>query len=265
MSSNIIKSYAIRYEPKDKMTIDHRDKDEELQARRISRLSLNQDDDGFTQGIAAAVVEPVIDEQEQQKKAAEIVEKAKKEAAAIIESAKQEARRLEQEARESGKKAGYEEGMKSAQAEIRQIKENLAKQQEMQQAEYKRLLESIEGETAELVISLLTKLTGIMAEDKKDVILYLVEKALGSENGNGFANGNGGGSCMIRVSNEDYDILAEKKDYIEGIVKREIQIVADGQLGKNQCLIETENRLIDCSLDVQLNNLVTDLKLLSGI
>ena len=33
-------------------------------------------------------------------------------------------------------------------------------------------------------------------------------------------------------------------------------------LEKNQCIIDTENQIVDCSVDVQLDNLINDLKLL---
>jgi len=108
-----------------------------------------------------------------------------------------------------------------------------------------------------LIISLITKLTGIFIEDKSDIILYLVEKAL--EDNNTVED------YTIRVSKEDIDVLSSKKETIEGIVGREIQILVEPQLGKNGCLIETESKVIDCSLDVQLTNLITDLKLLSSI
>ena len=137
------------------------------------------------------------------------------------------------------------------------MKDNLLKQQEIQQKEYKQLLGGIEGHVAELLMSLITKLTGILAEDKTEIILYLVRKAL--------ENDDSGEDFTIRVSSEDFNTLSDKKEYIEGIINSEIQIVVDAQLGKNQCFIESENRLIDCSLDVQLDNLITDLKLLSSV
>lgn len=255
--SNIIKSYTIRYEPKAKMTIDYKDRDEELQTKRKSKLSLLQSNEGFEEGISAVVVDPIGSDEEQMKRADEIIEKAKKEAAAIIEAAKKEAQRIEDDARERGKKLGYEEGLNTGRAEIQHMKDNLLKQQEIQQKEYKQLLGGIEGHVAELLMSLITKLTGILAEDKTEIILYLVRKAL--------ENDDSGEDFTIRVSSEDFNTLSDNKEYIEGIINRKIQIVVDAQLGKNQCFIESENRLIDCSLDVQLDNLITDLKLLSSV
>ncbi|TAH67485.1 MAG: hypothetical protein EWM47_09065 [Anaerolineaceae bacterium] len=255
--SNVIKSYTVRYETKGKMTLDYKDRDEELQAKRLCKLPLPQIEDGFEEGLQAVVVDPLISNEEEKKKAGAIILNAEKEAAAILEAAKEEAERLIDDAREKAKKQGYEEGISSGTNEIKQLKNKLLKQQEMQKIEYQEILAGIEGQVAELMISMITKLTGIFVEDKNDIILYLVKKAL--------TDGDSAENYTIRVSREDIDLLSSKKEYIEGIIGRDIQIAVDPQLTKNQCLIETDNKVIDCSLDVQLNNLITDIKLLSRV
>lgn len=255
--SNVIKSYTIRYEPKSKMTIDYKDRDEELQAKRISKLPVSQLEGDFEEGLQAVVVDPIVSKEEQEKKAAEIIEKAKKEAANILETAKKEAQRLKEDTVERAKKQGYEDGIKNGQKEIEEIKGDLLEEQKLQKEEYQKILTGIEGQVAELIISLVTKLTGVFVEDKTDIILYLVENAL--------TNADNKEDYTIKVSREDADVLSSKKEYIEGIVGRDIQIIVDPELTMNQCLIESESRVIDCSLDVQLSNLITDLKLLSSI
>lgn len=255
--SNVIKSYTIRYEPTQKKTIDYKDRDEELLVKRNSKLSLPQEEEGFKEGLQAAVVETTIDDKEEKKRASITIEKAQKEAEAILVAAKAEAKRLEQKAIEEGKKLGYEEGIANSNAEIQQMKNNIIKQEEIQKEEYKKIIAGIEGQVAELLMSLITKITGIIIEDKADVILYLIENAL--------LNNDKADSYTIFVSKEDYDFLMNKKEYIEGIIDQKIQITIDAQLGKNQCLIETERKVINCSLDAQINNLITDLKLLSGV
>ena len=44
-----------------------------------------------------------------------------------------------------------------------------------------------------------------------------------------------------------------------------VEIVIDSKLEKSQCFIETDTSVIECSLDVQLENLITDLRFLAGI
>ncbi|NLO10762.1 MAG: hypothetical protein GX129_12975 [Clostridiales bacterium] len=255
--SNVIKSYTIRYEPKGKITIDYKDRDQELQEKRISKLPVSQLEDGFEEGLKAVVIDPIVSEEEQRKKAGAIIENANIEAVGILDAAKEEARKLKEDAIEKAKKQGYEDGIKKGNLEIQEIKNNLLEQKKLQTEEYQKMLRGIEGQASDVIISLITKLTGIFVEEKTEIILYLVEKALRDEDGSD--------NYTIRVSKDDFELLSSKKTYIEGVVGRDIQIAVDGQLTKNQCLIETEDRIINCSLDVQLNNLILDLKLLSSV
>lgn len=255
--SNVIKSYTIRYKPEGKMTIDYKDRDEELQAKRNSKLPLPQLEEGFEEGLKAVVVDPIVTEEEQMKRAGAIIEKAKKEAAKILEDAKEEAQTLKANTIEEARTQGYEEGKKKGSTEIEQIKRSLLEQKEVLKKEYDEMLVQTSQQVTELMISLISKLTGIFVEDKTDIILYLVEKALLDDESMD--------DYTIRVSREDLDVLSSKKEYIEGIIGKDVQILVDTGLNKNQCLIETENKVINCSLDVQLSNLITDLKLLSSI
>jgi flagellar assembly protein FliH len=239
------------------MTIDYKNRDQELQEKRMCMLPIPQLEEGFEEGLKAFVVDPIISEEEQRKKAGAIVDNANNEATGILDAAKKEARKLKEDTLERARKQGYEEGLEKGNLEIEQIKKDLLGQQKLQEEEYQKLLKGMEGHVSEVIISLITKLTGILVEDKTEIILYLVEKALREDDR--------AENYTLRVSREDFELLSTKKTYIEEIVGRDIQISVYGQLTKNQCLIETENKVINCSLDVQLNNLIRDLKLLSSV
>lgn len=253
----MIKANSIRYESDSKITIDYKARDEELQTKRNSKVLQPQTSEEFTEGLQAVVVDSIVSEEDQRKKAEMIVENAKAEATKILEAAKDKTLQLKETAINSGIQQGYEEGIRKANLEIELIKKKLLDQEMHQKKEYQDLLAGIEGQVAEMIASLITRLTGILVEDKEDIILYLVEKTFGDVDGIE--------DCTIRVSKEDYDILLSKKDYIKEKTGNNIQITIDPLLAKNQCMIETESKIIDCSLDVQMNNLITDLKLLSAI
>lgn len=255
--SNIIKSYSIQYEPNSKITIDYKDKYEEIQAKLLNKTAKPHIDEEFHLGLEAEVVDAISIEDEQREKAEAIVDKAKKQAADILEEAKVEASKLKETTLREAMTKGYEDGINKGNQEIEQIKSKLKESERQQKAEYQSMLEGVEGQVSEIIASLITKLTGILVEDKMDIINYLVEKTL--------LKNNELESYTIRVSDEDFNALSSKKKHIEEIVGKEIQIISDTALSKNQCLIETENKIIDCSLDVQLNNLITDIRMLSSL
>ena len=53
-------------------------------------------------------------------------------------------------------------------------------------------------------------------------------------------------------------------DGSEGMKGNVVEVVEDPVLARAQCTIETDTRIFDCSLDVQLKNLISNIKLLSG-
>ena len=94
-------------------------------------------------------------------------------------------------------------------------------------------------------------------DDKKDVILHLINQQINNvEKSNNY---------VIRVSKEDYDLVNNKKQMLAEYIGEEssIEIVETDTLSRNKCLIETDNSVIDCSIDTQIKNLITDLRMLS--
>lgn len=199
----------------------------------------------------------------------EAKKKIEEESAVIIAQAKDEVKRLMQqavvdaEARkmeifENAQKDGYAAGMEAAQAEINEKMQALEEQDARRLAEYEKQVQNLEPAFVNVVISLVQKLTGIEAEDNKEIIFHLLHQAM--------LNQTSSSSYIIRVSKSDYEFVSSKKDTIMSHMKKNavVEIIEDHLLEKNQCLIETESRIIDCSLDVQLRNLIKDLRLLSG-
>jgi flagellar assembly protein FliH len=101
------------------------------------------------------------------------------------------------------------------------------------------------------------KLTGVVLSDRKDIMTHVVASCLEEiERSKVY---------LIHASKEDFPDLQEKKEELEEKVgeEAEIKIVEDASLGKNQCLIESDTSIYDSSLDLQLERLCEDLKILS--
>jgi flagellar assembly protein FliH len=142
-------------------------------------------------------------------------------------------------------------------AEVQEKQNQLNQLIDKQQQDYLDQMKDLEPKFAEALALLVKSLTGVVAEDKHDIICYLIHKAI--------LNADSSKYYIIRTSKEDYESAMSKKVELETMVKEgtSIEIVLDKDLEKNQCLIETDTIIIDCSLDVQLNNLIQDIKLLS--
>ncbi len=260
--SNMIKAYSIRYEGDAKKTIDtHFRIDKELEERRSKALkvTLSQEDGEFVEGLNAVVVEALPTKEDINEKASVIISEAKIEAQIILEDAKKEAERIKNEAYAEASKKGYGDGLLKNQKEINQLKTDYEEKARRLKKEYEEMAASLEPEMADITARLVEKLTGVVIEDREEVILYLIDKTL--------KNLDKCNEYTVRVSKEDFEFVSMRKNLLLGAIGREVPlyIVEDANLTKNQCMIETELKVINCSLDVQLNNLIMDLKLIAGI
>lgn len=254
--SNVIKSYTVRYEDAKKTIDNHLKKDADILFRRSLMVEKPTVVEGFVEGIQAVVVEA---EEPCSEKAEKLLASAHEEANLILEQAKHEAEQIKANALAQGKKLGYEEGIRMAQLDLDNKRMELEAQRQNLQSEYARMQKELEPSMAFLMVNLIEKITGVVVEEQKDVILHLIER--------GFEGLDKVDDITIKVSAEDFDMVAAKQDYLLNSIGRNIQlkVLVDNSLCGNQAKIETENKIIDCSLDVQLENLIKDIKLLGRV
>lgn len=186
--------------------------------------------------------------------AGQIIEQAQREAEEILEQARVAGEFEKNKVIEEGRKLGYQEGLIKANEELSKQRAALEEREQELEAHYQQLIADLEPDFVELVIELVNKLTGVFAE--RDIVLFLMERAIGKI-----------GKCKemkIKVSQDDIESVNASKDNLLNIIGSQCQfeVLADVGLQKNQCVIETENQIVDCSLDVQLDSLIEDLKLL---
>lgn len=206
------------------------------------------------QKISKEISQELLEETEAETR--QILEDARAEAEQIVAQAREEYDAIRSEAEEQGREEGRQQGLAEAETTLQEMTAR-------QQAEYEgRLKELAEQERqmepffADLTVNLIEKITGILCQDKKDTILYLIERAV--------HNLERPKQINLRVSKEDMANVsmhkAGLKEAAEGV--EEFDIVEDSSLTANQCIIETENKIIDCSLDVQLQSLRDQIRML---
>lgn len=257
---NMIKAYTVRYDEQIIKTIDtHLRIDREIETQKKLLNPVTEPSSEFIEGLKALVIDIPPSEEETTEKTSKILEDANCEAKNIIAQAKKDAEQIKNDAIVSGQKKGYDEGIQQGKKEIQKTKSEYEEKTRQLRKEYESMAIALEPQMAEIIASLVEKITGIIVGDREEVILYLVDKALKKMDKSD--------EYTIKVSKDDYEYISMRKNLLLGAIGREVPlyITEDSNLRKNQCLIETELRVINCSLDVQLNNLLTDLKLISGI
>lgn len=277
-SHNIYKFNQIVLQDSETRVIDSN----ERMAEKIAELSKNlqetmEENDGeffteeFTDGIEAVRVsqllddegsnvikEPVYDGPSPQ----ELLDEAREQADAMLEQAKEEAEALKnhayEEALAKGREKGYADGLQEAEALKEELRREYQEKEEQLTRYYQNKLEELEPSLVDALTDVYEHIFHVNFSDNRDVIIHLLKNTLQKMEGSG--------EYLIHVSKDDMAFVSmQKNDLLEagGVVSANFDIIEDVTLKKNQCLIETENGIFDCSLGVELKELKKQLLLLS--
>lgn len=266
--SNLIKSVYFNVQEDDSCVINSNKKLDEILPEQPAALAENGEGTPeyipFSSGLQILDVEHLVDENLQKVEETapddynkKTIEEAQKLADEIIGEAEQSADDIRERAYEEGKSQGLSEGMAQADeyfaAKKREAQEMLAQARE----EIEKQQEELEPVFIDILIALIYKISGVVLKDRKEVLIYLMDRAL---RGLGAPE-----KVRIRISGEDMLRVNAAKSTLKKAVAEgvDFDIVEESTLTKNQCIIETEDKMMDCSLDVQLKSLEEQLKLLT--
>ncbi|MFP4697245.1 MAG: FliH/SctL family protein [Eubacteriales bacterium] len=209
--------------------------------------------------------ESKVKEQEDKKKMDDVYSNIKdkqEEAKELLEKAKKEAEDEKKKGFDIGEKAGYEKGYKKGYKEGKQqaeaLKKDIEAKKQQQDNYYQELIDQLEPKFSKVVIKLVEKLTGVLIEEKEDIIIYLINEAIRSTEITK--------EYTINVSDEEYEYVIEHQEDILNInnPKINIDIISNSKLKKGQCFIESEYGIVDSSIDTQLSELISNIKLLAN-
>ena len=268
--SNLFKFGSTVIKNDDKMVIDSNKILEQILAQQkqhnnYAQKAAEPDADGFVCGLDAATVEQLIGDpeisEEEKALSSQIIDDAKAQAQSILDDARAQAEQIMAQARDEGYSVGMENASADTERQLAEksaaLEKEYADRKAALQAEYDDMKAHMEPELADAILEVISKVTGIIAEDKKDIILHLVNSVM--------SNTEMSREFTIRVSDEDYKYLENNRELIYGAASSEysVEICKDPKMTRNQCIIETDAGVFDCSLDIQLENLIQEIKILS--
>ena len=184
------------------------------------------------------------------------------EAQAEIEEMRKEAEKnisfLKKRSMEEGKKQGYEEGRCQAMAELETAKRELVRQAEALEQEYQQLIDELEPKFIQTLTGIYEEIFHVDLKGYKGILMHAI--------GNTIRQIEGSKDFLIHVNRNDYEVLLEQKEVLlKGLPTQgvSIELVSDATLHENECVIEANSGIYDCSLGVQLEELTRKLRLLS--
>ncbi len=216
----------------------------------------------FSEGLMGLQLETVpemeIDYVERAKEQAEqIMSKATADAETILKKAVQEAENLKERARKEAEDQGYAKGMERVQALEAQMRAQLDQMREEQEQAYADRLYTMEPELMDAVIEVFDQVLHTDFADHREILLYLIRRTV--------RHIKNSREYRIFVSSLDYADVASRKEEIMEKIGGEVtlDIIMDESMQSGQCTIDTDEGLFECGLNVQLSNLIKDLKALS--
>ncbi len=205
---------------------------------------------------------PQINLEEIQAQIDEQLRMADEQAQQIIAEAQAQADELRHHAMEEGRQAGYDEGYQQGAQEAEQLKADAAAEIEEQKnkldADFKQLVNSVEPDMVDALTSIYEHVFNVEFRENKAIILHLIKTTLGKMES--------GTDIIVHVSSDDYDMVYDEKPALEeamGSPNSTLELIEDPLLKENECIIESEGGVFDCSLGVELAELSRKLKLLS--
>lgn len=239
----------------------------EEQARAL--LKKEEDSDGFRAGIAGTDggVEPRegeesagggVDPEEYvnaaREQAQQLLAEARIRADQLIAEAQSQIARDRETAAAEGRENGYAQGMEEAERHLATEKDRLEQQERAMWEELQRQKEELEPQLVQVVTELVEQVFHIQFHDKEEILLYLVRNTLESVDG--------GRNFIIKAGMERARYLEEHRQEILDCLGRGVtlDIIGEHSMGEGDCIIETDHGLFECGPDVQLENLMKDIR-----
>ncbi len=205
---------------------------------------------------------PQINLEEIQAQIDEQIRMAEEEAKQIVDDANSQAEQIKNQAMEEGRNAGYQEGIQQASEEIERMKAEaeaeIEEERAKQQADFQQLVASIEPDMVDTLTQIYEHIFNVEFRENKDIVLHLIRTTLGKmENGT---------DIILHISSDDYDLVSDEKQNLEEAMaspNSTLEIIEDPTLKENECIIESEGGVFDCSLGIELAEVSRKLKLLA--
>lgn len=186
------------------------------------------------------------------------LQQANEQAQMIINDAQNQADEIRAGAVEKGHQEGYDAGYQEGLAAVESLKADIEAQRDGLEKEYQMLVDELEPEMVDVLTQIYEHVFDVKFREDKSIILHLLKNTLSRiEPGN---------DLIVHVSSDDYDNVMDEKETLNACItspNTTMEIIEDSLLKENECMIESDSGVFDCSLGVELSELSRKLRLLS--
>ena len=210
------------------------------------------------QSMLESVPDPQFDMEAMQAEIDLKLQQAQEQADMIINNAHAQAQELMQMAQQQGHQEGYDAGYQEGVAAAQALQADFEQQKEDLEKQYQQIVDELEPEMVDILTQIYEHVFNIELREDKGIILHLLKTTLSRiEPGN---------DLIVHISSDDYDDIMEQKEELDACItspNTTMEIIEDPLLKENECMIESDSGVFDCSLGVELSEITRKLKLLS--
>ncbi len=186
------------------------------------------------------------------------LQQAQEQADMIIRDAQEQAENIRASAAEQGRQEGYNAGYQEGELAAQSLQAEIEKQRDELQKEYQQIVDELEPEMVDVLTQIYEHVFNIELRDDKGIILHLLKTTL--------SRIEPGRDLIVHISSDDYDDVMDEKEALNACItspNTTMEIIEDPLLKENECMIESDSGVFDCSLGVELSEITRKLKLLS--
>jgi flagellar assembly protein FliH len=210
------------------------------------------------QSMLESVPDPQFDMEAMQAEIDLKLQQAQEQADMIVNNAHAQAQEIMQTAQQQGHQEGYDAGYQEGVAAAQALQADYEQQKEDLEKQYQQIVDELEPEMVDILTQIYEHVFNIELREDKGIILHLLKTTLSRiEPGN---------DLIVHISSDDYDDIMEQKDELDACItspNTSMEIIEDPLLKENECMIESDSGVFDCSLGVELSEITRKLKLLS--
>ncbi len=186
------------------------------------------------------------------------LQQAQEQADLILRDAQEQAESIRANAVEQGRQEGYNVGYQEGAAAAQALSEDIERQREGLEKEYQQMVDELEPEMVDVLTQIYEHVFNIELREDKGIILHLLKTTL--------SRIEPGRDLIVHVSSDDYDDIIDEREVLDACItspNTTMEIIEDPLLKENECMIESDSGVFDCSLGVELSEITRKLKLLS--
>ncbi|MDS1029526.1 FliH/SctL family protein [Bacillota bacterium LX-D] len=227
-------------------------KDPKIVDTSVREIELRQN---FSEGYAENQEDPAIQMQMEhtRQECGKLLARAQADADHIIAQSKEEAISIKEEAYEQGRKegfeAGYEKGFQAGQEVVEELQEQKKRTIAQLLAAYNSIYEETEESLINLALEIARKIINKKVELDDELIFSIAKNAL--------REAHAAEMYILFVSPDDLAKSLEYKSELQSYIPEgaSLQVIADGDLAKGNCRVETNLGYTDGTIEQQFKEL----------